>query len=65
MNRFSEDLDFILLNEEKNFSWNFFLKKLELEFQSYNLTLETIDRSKADSNVKKAFLKDYSFGKIL
>lgn len=63
--RFSEDLDFSLLSPDNQFRWSPILERLSLEFETYNLHLETKDRSEASSTVKKAFLKEDSFGKIL
>lgn len=64
MNRFSEDLDF-MLRSEKAFVWDPFLRELRREFTMYGLDFQIIDRSKADSVIKTAFLKDTSFGKVL
>lgn len=63
--RFSEDLDFSLLSPDLNFRWSPLLEQLSLEFSTYNLSLETKDRSEASDAVKRAFLKENSFGKIL
>jgi predicted nucleotidyltransferase component of viral defense system len=63
--RFSEDLDFSLLSPDATFAWESTLRHLSLEFDAYNLHLETKDRSAADQAVKKAFLKEDSFGKVL
>jgi predicted nucleotidyltransferase component of viral defense system len=65
LNRFSEDLDFILHEPDKSFVWDPFLKALQLEFKLYALEFHIIDRSKADNAIKMAFLKDNSFGKVL
>lgn len=65
LNRFSEDLDFILLKSDSSFVWEPFLKVLQSEFKMYSFDFQTIDRSKADKAIKMAFLKDNSFGKIL
>jgi len=65
LNRFSEDLDFILFKPDTTFVWEPFLKALQLEFTLYNLEFQAIDRSKADQAIKLAFLKDTSFGKVL
>ncbi len=54
--RFSEDLDFILFNPTSNFLWKPFLSEIQLEFQSFGLTVEVKDRSEANTAVKKAFL---------
>ena len=63
--RFSEDLDFVLVSSNEQFVWQPFLAKMESEFSAFGLTLEVKDRSEADSTVKKAFLKENSFGKVL
>ena len=65
VNRFSEDLDFILKENNSNFSFDKYLKNLSLEFEAYGYKLEVTDRSNAGDIVKKAFLKDDSLGKIL
>lgn len=63
--RFSEDLDFILTEANPNFVWKPYLENMKIEFESYGLSLEVEDRSKVNSSVKKAFIKEDSFGKIL
>jgi predicted nucleotidyltransferase component of viral defense system len=63
--RFSEDLDFILFTPDTSFAWQRYLQEIQLEFESFGLTLEVKDRSQANSAVKKAFIKENSFGKIL
>lgn len=65
LNRFSEDLDFILCEPNKSFVWQPFLQALHQEFLLYGLEVEVIDRSKVDKVIKQAFLKDSSFGKVL
>jgi len=64
LNRFSEDLDFILFKPDNTFAWEPFLKSLQLEFKLYSLEFDVIDRSQADRAVKMAFLKESSFGKV-
>ncbi len=64
LNRFSEDLDFILFKPNNEFVWEPFLRVLQLEFKLYSLEFSIIDRSLADRAVKTAFLKDSSFGKV-
>jgi len=64
-NRFSEDFDFLLKERNGNFSLQPYLKGLSDELLAYGYQLEVVDRSKADSAVKKAFVKDSSIGKIL
>lgn len=63
--RFSEDLDFALLSPDPDFRWAPLLEQLTLEFLTYDLNLETKDRSEASESVKRAFLKENSFGKVL
>ena len=63
--RFSEDLDFALFKPDADFKWFNYFEEIVSEFSSYGLTLEITDRSEANSTVKKAFLKENSFGKIL
>lgn len=63
--RFSEDLDFIFFKPDRQFAWKHFLDEVRLEFSSFGFTLDVKDRSEADSVVKKAFLKENSFGKVL
>jgi hypothetical protein len=65
LERFSEDLDFILKEPYSPFDLNFYLKNLSLEFETYGYRLEVMDRSRVENAVKKAFLKDDSIGKIL
>jgi predicted nucleotidyltransferase component of viral defense system len=64
-NRFSEDFDFLLKERNENFSLQPYLKGLSDELLAYEYQLEVVDRSKADSAVKKAFIKDSSVGKVL
>ena len=63
--RFSEDLDFILLSTEKEFNWMHYLQYIENEFSSLGLKIQIMDRSNAEGPIKRAFLKNDSFGKIL
>ena len=65
LNRFSEDLDFMLKKPDTRFSLDGYLKGMAVEFGAYGYKLEVTDRSKAQDAVKKAFLKDDSIGKIL
>lgn len=64
LQRFSEDLDFILLKPNKTFVWEPFLHALQLESKLYSLDFDVIDRSKANKAIKMAFLKENSFGKV-
>ena len=64
-NRFSEDFDFLLKEHDQDFMLDPYLKSLSIELEAYGYRLETTDRTKADSAVKKAFIKDHSIGKVL
>ena len=65
LNRFSEDLDFILKNPDPDFSLTPFLSGIKSELEAYGYRAEITDRSSADSAVRKAFIKDDSLGKVL
>jgi predicted nucleotidyltransferase component of viral defense system len=65
LNRFSEDLDFILREPDPTFQWGDHLGRVEQELRAYGYRFEIVDRSSADAAVKKAFLKDDSLGKVL
>jgi len=64
-NRFSEDFDFLLKKPDQDFNLETYLRRLSIELEAYGYKLETTDRSKADSTVEKAFIKDNSIGKVL
>lgn len=64
LQRFSEDLDFILKKPDSNFDWQHHLDNMLLEFEAYGLEVSVQDR-KQIKNVKKAFLKEESLGQIL
>ncbi len=65
LERFSEDLDFVLQKPSSKFSFEPYFKNLRLECEAYGFKFETVDRSAADLAVKKGFIKDDSIGKIL
>lgn len=62
LQRFSEDLDFVLLAQYDSFQWEPYLKIIALEFKSLGITLEIKDRADAK---KTTFLKEDSFARIL
>ena len=64
LERFSEDLDFILKEENIQFEWNKYMREMREEFSAYGFTLEVQDRKKMNS-VKIAFLKADSVGGLL
>lgn len=58
LNRFSEDLDFALLTEDKNFRLDQYFPALEKEFRSYGIDISVEAKDKSiDSEVRSAFLK--------
>ena len=63
--RFSEDLDFVLLKPSELFRWQPYLKAIELEFNSFGVSLEIKERSDVKGVIKTAFLKEDSFARIL
>ncbi|MFH2115080.1 MAG: nucleotidyl transferase AbiEii/AbiGii toxin family protein [Spirochaetota bacterium] len=65
LNRFSEDLDFILNEPDPGFDLAPYLDSLSKELRAYGYEVEVTDRSRADIAVRKAFIKDDSVGKVL
>ena len=58
LNRFSEDLDFALLDKEPNFKLDAYFPALKKEFQSYGIDMSIELKNKdEDSEVQSAFLK--------
>jgi predicted nucleotidyltransferase component of viral defense system len=65
LNRFSEDLDFILQEPNPQFTLRPHLQSLSEELVAYGYHVDITDRSKTDIAVRKAFIKDDSIGKVL
>ena len=65
LNRFSEDMDFILRDVNPDFQLKDHIKHLTDELAAYGYNIEITDRDKANATVKKAFLKDNSLGKVI
>ncbi|MFH1760849.1 MAG: nucleotidyl transferase AbiEii/AbiGii toxin family protein [bacterium] len=65
MNRFSEDMDFVLKKTDMNFDLSKYLNCIKEDGEHEGIKFEIIDKSRADSAVKKAFLKTDSMGKII
>jgi predicted nucleotidyltransferase component of viral defense system len=63
--RFSEDLDFVLKEPDANFNWKIYIEAIKNICEEFGIIPSIIDKSSVDSNVKKLFLKDNSFGNIL
>lgn len=65
MNRFSEDLDFLLKEPNPDFKWEPYLERIRSDCRDEGINFEIRDRSSAETAVKKAFLKTDSIGQIL
>jgi hypothetical protein len=65
LNRFSEDMDFILKRQDGSFRLEPHLKAVSDELLAYGYNIEIADRSNTDIAVQKAFLKDDSIGKVV
>lgn len=65
LNRFSEDMDFILKTRKRSFSWQQYLTLIGTTLEQYGYSVELQDKSQAEESVKKAFIKDDSIGKVL
>lgn len=65
LNRFSEDLDFTLLEPNPDFAWQEYLERVVKDLITFGYQLEVTDRHDTDSSVRLAFLKDEALGKIL
>ncbi|TKJ32350.1 MAG: hypothetical protein CEE38_23375 [Planctomycetes bacterium B3_Pla] len=65
LNRFSEDMDFILKGTNKDFTLQPHIQAVSDELKAYGYDIEITDRSKADIAVRKVFLKDDSLGQVL
>lgn len=65
MNRFSEDLDFLLKRPDPDFRWQSYLEAVRKDCAQEGIPFEVQDKSQAGKAVQKAFLKTDSIGKIL
>lgn len=66
LDRFSEDLDFALLNKNINFDLSEYFNYIEKELNAYGLNLEIKTKEKsAHSNITSAFLKEDTIKHIL
>ncbi len=60
MPRFSEDLDFILKQDDPGFEWSLYLTGMVACFEEFGLRVEVLDKSRMDQRIKKALLKNDS-----
>ena len=65
INRFSQDLDFLLKKPDPRFVWQSYLERVQRDCAGEGIEFEVQDRSAAASAVRKAFLKTDSVGKVL
>jgi predicted nucleotidyltransferase component of viral defense system len=65
LDRFSEDLDFVLFKPDSGFEIGKYLNSMRDELSIYGFDLEIQDKSKIDNTIQKVFIKDSSVGKIL
>lgn len=65
LNRFSEDMDFILLKPDRAFSWQPFLEKLSEISKEFGIEPEALDKARMEQRVKKAVIKDTSIANQL
>ena len=59
LNRFSEDLDFALLNKDENFKIEDYFPAIKKELVSYGLDMDVVkkEKSKGDNDIQSAFVK--------
>jgi hypothetical protein len=65
LQRFSEDLDFILKTPDTAFKWQKYLPRVFAALEEFGLRPKLLDRSRMDQNVRKAVLKDDSISNQL
>ena len=65
LERFSEDLDFVLEEPDAAFHWEPYVEKMREEFSAYGYVLEVTQKTKLSSAIKTTFLKADSQGGIL
>ena len=60
MNRFSEDIDFILREPNPEFQWRPHLDNIAETCEEFGIAPEVLNKQRMDSNVKAALIKDTS-----
>lgn len=63
--RFSEDLDFMLLQPDPTFDWKPYLKALTSTFEEYGLASEAVAKEQMDARIRHAVIKDNSIANQL
>lgn len=65
INRFSEDLDFLLKRSDPEFRWQPYLEAVRAACYGEGIVFEIQDKTETATAVRKAFLKTDSIGKLL
>jgi len=65
MQRFSEDLDFMLKAPNAHFKWKKYLDGVRRDCEGEGIDFEAVDRKSSGTAVRKAFLKTDSIGNLL
>ena len=65
LSRFSEDIDFILLESDPAFSWQPYLAKLTETCEEFGVSPEALDKNQMDRNVRTPIIKDDSIANQL
>jgi len=65
LNRYSQDLDFTMLQNGQKFSWKKYLINVQERMKEFGCTLELYDKSNRDKGIVIAEIRDLSIGRIL
>ena len=65
LDRYSEDLDFSVIKQTKDFDFAPFLSFVEEDLSKNGIKIETKNKSREDLPVKRAFIKDNSIAQLL
>ncbi|MDT8385673.1 MAG: nucleotidyl transferase AbiEii/AbiGii toxin family protein [Gammaproteobacteria bacterium] len=65
LNRFSEDIDFILREPNPGFRWQPYLENIAKTCEEFGIAPEVLDRQHMDQHVKAALIKDTSIANQL
>ena len=65
LNRFSEDIDFVLREPNLEFYWRHYLENIIETCEEFGIAPEALDKQHMDNNVKAALIKDTSIANQL
>ena len=65
INRFSQDLDFLLKKPDPHFVWQPYLARVQRDCAQEGIDFEIQDKSAVDGAMRKAFVKTDSIGKVM